>query len=135
MSQNDFFKEVFEREFARLQSSGINKQTAAAQAIASAQSIVSERMRYEQPITQSPHSMVIDQTTMTRERSISPGSRTAMTGMSTGESTIASTNSNSLNDIRENSNIYDQDKRKGKLAANICSMSDKKITTTTPIMR
>ena len=54
MSDNSFFKELFEREFSRLLASGVNKQSAAAQALVSAQSIVTERHRYQHPIPPLP---------------------------------------------------------------------------------
>ena len=54
MTDNNDFKELFSREFLRLQAAGVGKQSAAAQALASARVIIQERQRHDQPTATTP---------------------------------------------------------------------------------
>ena len=125
MADNTFFKEVFEREFSRLQATGISKQTAAAQALVSAQSIVTEMQRHQYPLT--PSSIVAAETSVSSTESFdritsSPGAshqnNLSDTATTTEKSAVVAT--------IPVTDTYDQDKRKGKLAANVYSTLNKK---------
>lgn len=122
MSDNVFLKEVFEREFSRLLASGISKQSAAAQALATAQSVISERSRHQQPITSSTNSIG------------SANDQNDGVGVSTGNGSFPSSISSISASVAvpSPSDTWDQDKRKGKLAANVYSMSNRRVSAYTP---
>jgi hypothetical protein len=122
MSDNVFLKEVFEREFSRLLASGVSKQIAAAQALATAQSVVSERSRHQQPITSSTNSIG------------SANDQNDGVGLSAGNGSFPSSISSLSASVAvpSPSDTWDQDKRKGKLAANVYSMSNRRVNAYTP---
>lgn len=122
MSDNVFLKEVFEREFSRLLASGVSKQSAAAQALATAQSVVSERSRHQQPITSS-----INSSSNANDQNegvlVSSGNGSFPSSISSISASVA---------VPSPSDTWDQDKRKGKLAANVYSMSNRRVSAYTP---
>lgn len=122
MSDNVFLKEVFEREFSRLLALSISKQSAAAQALATAQSVVYERNRHQQLVTSSTNSI--------GDASDQNDSVVAGSGTGSFPSSISSISASVA--VPSPSDTWDQDKRKGKLAANVYSMSNRRVSAYTP---
>jgi hypothetical protein len=125
---NVFFKEVFDREFSRLIASGLTNAQSAAQALISAQSAVVERSRHQHQIT------LPDATTGTN-------SVNSVTAIDNATTTLIAVPVNppafAAVNVELEMDPYTatlEDKRKGKLAANISSMTNKtKVITTEKI--
>lgn len=123
MVDNSFFKEVFEREFSRLQATGINKQSAAAQALVSAQHVVTEMLRHQHLVT--PSSNILSETSVNSTDSSVNTINSA--GVSSQSALPTSAAREAIAPFLPLIDSYDQDKRKGKLAANVYSILNKKI--------
>ena len=129
MADNNFFKEVFDSEFSKLIATGISRQNAAAQALSSARNICSERARYNQPVQLPPAHL----TTGTAN----PLSDFDQRGFVGVEDTASSSATNTS--IMSASSSVEvpgqvQDRRKGKLAANVYSMPKKRIPSLAPVL-
>jgi hypothetical protein len=129
MADNNFFKEVFDSEFSKLIATGISRQNAAAQALSSARTICSERARYNQPVQLPP----VHLTTGTAN----PLSDFDQRGFVGVEDTASSSATNTS--IMSTSSSVEvpgqvQDRRKGKLAANVYSMPKKRIPSLAPVL-
>lgn len=129
MADNNFFKEVFDSEFSKLIATGISRQNAAAQALSSARNICSERARYNQPVQLPPAHL----TTGTAN----PLSDFDLRGFVGVEDTASSSATNTS--IMSASSSVEvpgqvQDRRKGKLAANVYSMPKKRIPSLAPVL-
>lgn len=128
MADNIYFKEVFDSEFSRLVATGISRQNAAAQALSSARNICNERLRCHQPI-QLPSANLTGNATP-----LSDFDHRDSLELADRSNTIAPTASviSTPSSIEIPGQV--QDRRKGKLAANVYSMSKKRIPSLTPLL-
>jgi hypothetical protein len=111
---NVFFKEVFDREVRRLIASGLTNAQSAAQALVSAQSAVVERSRHQHQITLPD--------TISGTVTAVDNATTTLVAVPVNPPAFAAVN------VELESDPYTatlEDKRKGKLAANISSMANK----------
>jgi hypothetical protein len=129
MADNNFFKEVFDSEFSKFIATGISRQNAAAQALSSARNICSERARYNQPVQLPPAHL----TTGTAN----PLSDFDQRGF-VGVEDTASSGATNTSIMSASSSVevpgQVQDRRKGKLAANVYSMPKKRIPSLAPVL-
>ena len=128
MADNNFFKEVFDSEFSKLIATGISRQNAAAQALSSARTICSERARYHQPVQLPPAHLT---------GTANPLSDFDQRGFVGVEDTANSSATNtSIMSAPSSVEVPGQvqDRRKGKLAANVYSMPKKRIPSLAPVL-
>jgi hypothetical protein len=128
MADNNFFKEVFDSEFSKLIATGISRQNAAAQALSSARNICSERARYHQPVQLPPAHLT---------GTANPLSDFDQRGF-VGVEDAASSSATNTSIMSASSSVevpgQVQDRRKGKLAANVYSMPKKRIPSLAPVL-
>lgn len=129
MADNIYFKEVFDSEFSRLVATGISRQNAAAQALSSARNICNERLRYHQQPIQLPSANLTGNATPLSD--FNQRDRLELADRSNTTAPIASVISTPSS---EEIPGQVQDRRKGKLAANVYSMSKKRIPSLTPLL-
>ena len=121
MTDNNDFKELFSREFLRLQAAGVGKQSAAAQALASARVIIQERDRHNQPTAAAPSASSV----INHHGTVSQSSASEATS---GNISQASVTSRILVSDTHPKPVEssEKDKRKGKLPANVYPTSNKR---------
>lgn len=132
MTDNNEFKELFSREFLRLQAAGVGKQSAAAQALACARLIIQERHRHDQPtaITLSASSVSNGTVSQIAPETTSEHSHVQNSGngfLTTVATSIASPDTHS-----KPAESCEKDKRKGKLPGNVYPTSNKRHNASVP---
>lgn len=135
MTDNNEFKELFSREFLRLQAAGVGKQSAAAQALACARLIIQERHRHDQPTAITPSASSVSNHSGTVSQSNAPettSEHSHVQNPGNGFSTTVATSITSSDTHPKPAESCEKDKRKGKLPGNIYPTSNKRHNASVP---
>lgn len=135
MNDNNEFRELFSREFLRLQAAGVGKQSAAAQALASARVILQERQRHDQLTATTPSASSV----LNHNGIVSQGDAPETTSGHAHEHDSGNDQLTSVTSRVACSDTHpkpvescEKDKRKGKLPASVYPTSNKRHNASVP---